>query len=135
MNDNVTTFLLENWVLVLMALTSGTLLLWPSLARQGGGAVGAAEAVRLINREKAVLIDVSEPDEFAQGHAAGARKRAARIAAGLQGTAVEQGAAAVLMVSDRRACRARGQANCASSATSGDRRWRWQKDLPRRPFR
>ena len=31
------------------------------------------EAVRLINREKAVLIDVSEPEEYAQGHAVGAR--------------------------------------------------------------
>jgi rhodanese-related sulfurtransferase len=71
--SNVTTFLLENWVLVLVALGSGALLLWPSMARTGGGAVGANEAVRLINREKAVLIDVSEPSEFAQGHAAGAR--------------------------------------------------------------
>jgi rhodanese-related sulfurtransferase len=71
---NLTTFLLENWVLVLAALTSGALLLWPSLSGGGGsGAVGTSEAVRLINREKAVLIDVSEPDEFARGHAAGAR--------------------------------------------------------------
>jgi len=71
---NLTKFLLENWVLVLAALTSGALLLWPSLSRSGGsGAVGPNEAVRLINREKAVLIDVSEPDEFARGHAAGAR--------------------------------------------------------------
>ena len=71
---DLTKFLLENWVLVLAALTSGGLLLWPSLARSGGGgSVGTSEAVRLINREKAVLIDVSEPDEFARGHAAGAR--------------------------------------------------------------
>jgi rhodanese-related sulfurtransferase len=71
---NLTKFLLENWVLVLAALTSGALLLWPSLSRSGvGGSVGTGEAVRLINREKAVLIDVSEPDEFARGHAAGAR--------------------------------------------------------------
>ncbi|MCC7456843.1 MAG: rhodanese-like domain-containing protein [Nitrospira sp.] len=66
-------FALDNWVLIVAALTSGALLLWPTLQRQGGGAVSAAEAVRLINREKAVLIDVSEPEEFAQGHAAGAR--------------------------------------------------------------
>jgi rhodanese-related sulfurtransferase len=72
---NLLHFLLEgyNWVLALAALTSGALLLWPMLARQGAGAVGTSEAVRLINREKAVLIDVSEPEEFAQGHAAGAR--------------------------------------------------------------
>jgi len=71
---NLTKFLAENWVLVLAALTSGGLLLWPTLSRSsGGGAVGTGEAVRLINREKAVLIDVSEPEEFARGHAAGAR--------------------------------------------------------------
>jgi len=71
---NLMQFALENWVLILAAITSGGLLLWPKLANQGGaGAVGTAEAVRLINREKAVLIDVSEPDEFARGHAAGAR--------------------------------------------------------------
>jgi len=72
--NNLMQFALENWVLILAALTSGTLLLLPALGKQGGGAsVGTAEAVRLINREKAVLIDVSEPEEFAQGHAAGAR--------------------------------------------------------------
>jgi rhodanese-related sulfurtransferase len=60
-----------------MALTSGALLLVPVLRRSGVGAggtsVGTAEAVRLINREKAVLIDVSDAAEFATGHAGGAR--------------------------------------------------------------
>src|SRR5512134_414654 len=70
---NLMQFALDNWVLILAALTSGALLLWPTVARQGGASVGTTEAVRLINREKAVLIDVSEPEEFAQGHAAGAR--------------------------------------------------------------
>lgn len=68
-------FIAENWHLILMALTSGGLLLWP-LIRQGAGgagAVGTAEAVRLINREKGVLVDVGEPAEFESGHAAGAR--------------------------------------------------------------
>jgi len=67
-------FLLDNWILVLAALTSGGLLLWPTLANGAqGGAVNTAEAVRLMNREKAVLIDVCEPAEFAAGHVAGAR--------------------------------------------------------------
>ena len=67
-------FFIDNWFLFLTALVSGGLLLWPKLA--GGGAMGRvspAEAVQLINREKAVLIDVCEPAEFAAGHAAGAR--------------------------------------------------------------
>jgi rhodanese-related sulfurtransferase len=67
-------FLLQNWMLVAVALVSGGLLLWPTI---GGGAgtskVTVTEAVQLINREKAVLIDVCEPAEFAAGHALGAR--------------------------------------------------------------
>jgi rhodanese-related sulfurtransferase len=67
-------FLVDNWYLILAALTSGGLLLWPALQRMGGpNRVSVPEAVRLINREKAVLIDVSEPAEFAAGHATQAR--------------------------------------------------------------
>ncbi|MBS0444510.1 MAG: rhodanese-like domain-containing protein [Proteobacteria bacterium] len=67
-------FLVHNWYLILVALVSGGLLVWPTIARGGpGGRITPADAVRLINREKAVLIDVSEPAEFAAGHAAGAR--------------------------------------------------------------
>ena len=68
-------FIVDNWYLFLVALSTGALLVWP-LVRQGAGGAGAvstAEAVRLINREKAVLIDVSEPAEYAAGHAGGAR--------------------------------------------------------------
>jgi len=67
-------FVLDNWYLFLTALVSGGLLLWPMLVDNMGGAkVSAADAVRLINREKAVLIDISEPAEYAAGHAVGAR--------------------------------------------------------------
>ena len=68
------TFLLEHWYLVLAAITSGSFLVWPLVNRgTQGGKVNATEAVRLINREKAVLIDVSEPAEYAASHAAGSR--------------------------------------------------------------
>ena len=67
-------FVLDNWYLFVTALVSGGLLIWPMLVDNVGGAkVSAADAVRLINREKAVLIDVSEPAEYAAGHAVGAR--------------------------------------------------------------
>ena len=69
-------FLLEpqNLVLILAAVASGGMLLWPMLAAGSqGAAVSTATAVQLINREKGVLIDVSEPEEFAKAHAAGAR--------------------------------------------------------------
>ncbi|MFN9280509.1 MAG: rhodanese-like domain-containing protein [Betaproteobacteria bacterium] len=67
-------FFIENWLLIAVAFVSGGMLVWP-LARGGGGAgaVGASEAVRLMNREKAALIDVSEPREFDTSHAAQAR--------------------------------------------------------------
>jgi rhodanese-related sulfurtransferase len=70
------TFLLENynWVWAVLALTSGALLLWPLLQRQvTGPKLSPNEAVMLINREKAQLIDVSEPAEYAAGHAVGAK--------------------------------------------------------------
>jgi rhodanese-related sulfurtransferase len=67
-------FIIDNWFLILAALASGGLLLWPTLQRGVGGAkLSTSEAVMLINREKAVLIDVSEPAEYAASHAAGAR--------------------------------------------------------------
>ena len=71
----MSTFLLNNWHLILAALASGGLLVWPLVKGSVGGAasVGTAEAVRLMNREKAVLIDISEPAEYAAGHAGGAR--------------------------------------------------------------
>ena len=67
-------FFLEYWYLFAMAFTSGALLLWPMLKAGGGaGSVSTAEAVRLINREKGVLIDVGDPAEYAASHAGGAR--------------------------------------------------------------
>ncbi len=63
-----------NLGLIVAALVSGGMLLWPMVVSGSqGAAVGTAEAVQLINREKGVLIDVSEPEEFAKGHAVGAR--------------------------------------------------------------
>jgi rhodanese-related sulfurtransferase len=68
-------FFIDNWFLFFTAVVSGGLLLWPMLTRGSGGAgrVSPAQAVQLINREKAVLIDVSEPAEFAGGHAVGSK--------------------------------------------------------------
>ena len=67
-------FFVDNWYLILMALVSGGLLMWPRLrAGSGSGSVSAAEAVHLINRERAVLVDVSEPTEYAAGHPTGAK--------------------------------------------------------------
>ncbi|UUX97948.1 rhodanese-like domain-containing protein [Aquabacterium sp. J223] len=66
---------------------SGGLLAWPALARlQGAGGVSPQQAVMMINREKAVLIDISEPAEYAAGHPLGARNiPLAQLAAGAKG--------------------------------------------------
>jgi rhodanese-related sulfurtransferase len=67
-------FLIENWFLIVAALVSGGMLLYPMLVSGAqGAAVSPAQAVQLLNREKGVLIDVSEPEEYAKGHAVGSR--------------------------------------------------------------
>jgi len=66
-------FIIENWYLFFIALASGSMLLLPVLKGAGGGSLTAANAVQLINREKAVVIDVCEPEEFAAGHVNGAK--------------------------------------------------------------
>ncbi len=66
-------FLLANWMLVLLALVSGGMLLAPRLTGGGGAGLTPAAAVQLINREKAVVIDVCEAAEYQAGHVGGAK--------------------------------------------------------------
>ncbi|GLR64874.1 rhodanese-like domain-containing protein [Marinospirillum insulare] len=40
-------------------------------SRTAGGSVGVAEAVRLMNREEAITLDIRDRKNFAQGHIAG----------------------------------------------------------------
>lgn len=57
------------------AVASGALLLWPLLMRpfRAGSEVSAFEAVQLINRKDALVIDVRDTGEFEAGHIAGAK--------------------------------------------------------------
>ncbi len=64
-------FLLENWMLLLVAVASGVALMLPTLTK--GSGLDPQAMVQLMNREKAVVIDVCEPDEFARGHVIGAK--------------------------------------------------------------
>lgn len=66
-------FLIDNWMLISVALASGGMLLWPALKGATGGGVSTAQAVQLINRERAVVVDVCEAEEFAAGHVGGAK--------------------------------------------------------------
>ncbi|MDI9334774.1 MAG: rhodanese-like domain-containing protein [Cytophagales bacterium] len=65
-------FLIDSWPLILIALTSGGLLIWP-LIKENTKGLTATQAVQLINRQRAVLIDISDPEEFAAAHAKGAK--------------------------------------------------------------
>jgi rhodanese-related sulfurtransferase len=64
-------FLLENWMLIAVALASGVALVLPTLGK--GSGLSPQDMVQLMNREKAIVIDVCEPDEFARGHVVGAK--------------------------------------------------------------
>jgi rhodanese-related sulfurtransferase len=66
-------FILDNWMLIAVALSAGTMLLMPVIKGAGQGALTPELAVQLINREKAVIVDVCEPSEFAAGHVIGAK--------------------------------------------------------------
>lgn len=66
-------FIVDNWMLILIALSSGGMLAWPLLRGAKTGSLTAQGAVQLINRERAVVVDVREPEEFAAGHMTGAK--------------------------------------------------------------
>jgi rhodanese-related sulfurtransferase len=61
-------FIIDNWYLFAIAIASATMLFLPQIKGATGGTLTCAGAVQLMNREKAVVIDVSEPEEFALGH-------------------------------------------------------------------
>jgi rhodanese-related sulfurtransferase len=83
-DPTVVEFLRQNYLLVGVALVSGTMLVWPYLRRATGGPwVTPGQATLLINRDDALVVDVREPAEYGAGHVLGARNvPLARIAAG-----------------------------------------------------
>jgi rhodanese-related sulfurtransferase len=66
-------FIIDNWTLIALAVISGGLLLVPVLQGAVATGLGANDAVQLINREKAVVVDVCEPHEYAAGHIVGSK--------------------------------------------------------------
>ena len=66
-------FIVDNWMLILIALSSGGMLAWPLIRGTGGGSLTAQGAVQLINRSRAVVVDVRDAEEFAAGHASGSK--------------------------------------------------------------
>ena len=66
-------FILDNWMLIAVAIASGAMLLWPLIQGAATAGLDPAGAVQLINREKGVVVDVCDPAEFAAGHVGGAK--------------------------------------------------------------
>jgi len=67
-------FVKNNIFLILVALVSGAMLLWPLVRRGTGGPwVNTLEATQLINRNDALVVDVRDAAEYAKGHILGAR--------------------------------------------------------------
>ncbi len=67
-------FITKNIFLVLVAVVSGGMLVWPFLRRGTGGPwVNTLEATQLINRSDALVIDLRTADEYAKGHILGAK--------------------------------------------------------------
>ena len=64
-----------NMVLFGTVLVTGGMLLWPAIARlmRPGHEVGPLEAVQLINRRDAVVLDVRDAAEYKAGHITNAR--------------------------------------------------------------
>jgi rhodanese-related sulfurtransferase len=67
-------FITQNWMLITIAVLSAGMLAWPSVSQGGGAmAVSPTQAVQLINRERATLIDITSDDEYRAAHAKGAK--------------------------------------------------------------
>lgn len=66
-------FVQQNVFLVILAATSGALLVWELTKGTGGNNLSPAQATLKINREEAVVIDVRESNEWATGHIPNAR--------------------------------------------------------------
>ena len=65
-------FILDNWMLMAVALGSGFFLLLPVVQGATASGISPTEAVQCMNREKGVVIDVCSAEEFAASHINGA---------------------------------------------------------------
>lgn len=62
-------FVSSNIMLIGLAAVSGVMLLWPSFkVGKGGASVSPNEAVMMINRQNALVLDVRDGTEYASGH-------------------------------------------------------------------
>ena len=80
--DCAVQFILDNLLLIAVALASGALLMWPSWrSRVSGPSLSTLQVTQLINQKNAQVIDVRDDTEFAKGSLPGAKNLPAAAAA------------------------------------------------------
>lgn len=62
------TFLIDNIFFMVAAMLSGGMLLWPFVARNSVRDIETKQAIRLINYEDALVLDVRDDSDYAAGH-------------------------------------------------------------------
>lgn len=73
MLEQLTHFVINHWMLVTaLIIILVLLLIEESKNRAGGNRLSPQDATRLINHEKAIVVDIRDTQEFAQGHPANA---------------------------------------------------------------
>lgn len=67
-------FITKNIFLIMIALVSGGMLIWPLLRRGTGGPwINTLAATQLINRSDALVVDLRSTEDYAKGHILGAK--------------------------------------------------------------
>ena len=61
----------ENWVFILLWLSAAGTLYYTEM-KKAGKSVNTTEAIRMLNRDDALILDVREKNDFSQGHISGA---------------------------------------------------------------
>lgn len=62
-------FLINNWILVLVAFVSGGMLVWPMVSKGARGpAISVQQAIEYMNKAHAVVVDLRDPAAYGAGH-------------------------------------------------------------------
>lgn len=72
---NIGQFVVDNIWLVAAAVVSGGYVVWPWVSKGAGGLreIGPMQAVQLMNRKDALVLDVREQAEYSGGHITGSK--------------------------------------------------------------
>lgn len=73
-------FLIDQWMIIAVAVTSGLMLVWPMLSgMRKAGMLSTLQATQLINQKDAVILDIRDQGEYAAGHILNARSIPAKV--------------------------------------------------------